>query len=238
MSDETTRVRIWWAEPRLVEGWLPLLDPGERARFDNYRRPADRARFLTGTMILRHLYAADLGVSPAAVRLARHCPDCDRPHGKVSGPGRLEISVSHSGDRVIVASCADYPVGVDVEQADPAVDHRGVAALVATDEEQAALNAGQMSLARAFTRLWTRKEAVLKALGEGLRTPMRDFTVSGPDEAAAVVGWPARPGLPGRLRLADLEADPGYGAAVAVLDSPGPVCIQCCPASELSADFG
>jgi 4'-phosphopantetheinyl transferase len=238
VSEQITGVRVWQARPQLAGGWIALLDAGERGRFEAYRRPADQARFLTGSMLARHVCAAGLGISPAEVVLDRSCPECGRPHGKVRGPGRLELSVSHSGDRVLVAACDRYPVGVDVERTDRTLDHADVAAFVAAAEEMAGLTASPVPVAVAFTRMWTRKEAVLKALGEGLRTPMRDFTVSGPDEAPAIVTWPSRPGLPGRLRLADLDAGPGYGAAVAVLDAPGPLRIRRHAASELSAEFG
>jgi 4'-phosphopantetheinyl transferase len=236
MSDKITDVRTWWAEPDLVDGWLALLEPGERDRFEAYQRPVDKARFLTGTVIVRHVYSAYLGISPAEVRLVRHCPDCGRPHGKVRGPGRLDVSVSHSGNWVIVAACADHGIGVDVEQVDPALDYSGVATLVATDDEIARLTSARVPGATAFTRLWTRKEAVLKALGEGLRTPMRDFTVSVPGETAAVVSWPSRPDLPGRLRLQDLDAGAGYSATVAVLDAQGPLRVLRYAASDLWSD--
>jgi 4'-phosphopantetheinyl transferase len=237
MSNEITDVRTWWARPRLIDGSLALLDKAEHERFKSYRRDIDRARFLTGTLIVRHVYAADLGISPLAVPLIRHCPNCDRPHGKVRGPGRLEVSVSHSGSWVVVAACRDHPVGVDVEQVDPTLDHAALLRLVATEEEATRLESNGIPGPTAFACLWTRKEAVLKALADGLRTPMNDFAVSAPGERPAVIGWPSRPDLPGRLQLHDLDADVEHAAALAVLDSPGMLRVLPYAAADLWSGF-
>jgi 4'-phosphopantetheinyl transferase len=237
MSDEITYVRTWWARPRLIDGSLALLDKAEHERFKAYRREIDRARFLTGTLIVRHVYAADLNTSPLEVPLMRHCPHCDRPHGKVRGPEPLEVSVSHSGSWVVVAACRDHPVGVDVERVDPTVDHAALLQLVATEDEAMRLGSVGISGPTAFACLWTRKEAVLKALAEGLRTPMSDFSVSAPGERPAVIGWPSRPDLPDRLLLQDLETDARHAAAVAVLDSRGKLRVSRYAAADLWSGF-
>jgi 4'-phosphopantetheinyl transferase len=191
------------------------LDANERDRLAAYRRPEDKARFVTGATIVRHVFAADLGIDPAEVRLDRGCPDCDRPHGKVrlaSGqPSDIEVSVSHSGAWVVVAAYRGHPVGVDVERIVADRDLAGVAEMVLTPNER--LHNGD------FTTYWARKEAVVKALGEGLRTPLRDFEVTAPSAPAKVLAWPARPDLIGRISLCDLDCDSSHRAALAVLDS-------------------
>jgi 4'-phosphopantetheinyl transferase len=71
--------------------------------------------------------------------------------------------------------------------------------------------------ARACLAYWTRKEAVLKATGEGLNKPMTDFTLSSPDEPPALVSWhPPDPGRPVPA-LADVPLGEDYHGAVAVL---------------------
>lgn len=213
-------VHVWWAEPRLEPAWLAQLDPAERERFAKYRRDEDKARFLTGTALVRSIYGTDLGLDPAAVRLDRRCPDCDRPHGKVrlaAGASDIEVSVSHSGDWVLVAAYRGHPIGVDVEQINPDLDHAGLARIALSDAERERL-ASNGDKAGSFTTTWARKEAVVKALGEGLRTPLNGFEVSAPEEAARIVAWPQRPELAGRVELLDLAADPAHRAAVAILD--------------------
>ncbi|MDP9240978.1 MAG: 4'-phosphopantetheinyl transferase superfamily protein [Actinomycetota bacterium] len=215
-------VQVYWA-PRSAarDGWLPLLDPAERRRHDAYRRREDRDRFLVGAVLVRLICARELSIEPARVRLDRGCPECGRPHGKVrlaAGQEPLELSVSHSGDWVVVAACRSGAVGVDVERISPTVDHTGVARIAFAAAEATYL-AGLPPDARAaaFTRYWTRKEAVAKALGEGLRTPLSAIEVSAPDQPAAVVAWSGRPERLGTVRLHDLTDDERHRASLAVI---------------------
>lgn len=210
-------VHVWWARPRLDPAWSVLLDAAEAGRLAAYRREEDQARFLTGTALVRSIYASDLGIEPAAVKLDRTCPDCDRPHGKVrlaGGGSDVEVSVSHSGDWVVVAAYRVRPIGVDVEQVNPGLDHLELARIAFTGAERERLRT-EPDRAGAFTTAWARKEAVVKALGEGLRTPLNGFSVA-PD--GRIDSWPERPDLAGRVHLLDLEADETHRAAVAVLD--------------------
>jgi 4'-phosphopantetheinyl transferase len=206
-----TEVHVWWSEPRFDPAWLGLLDPGERVRWESYRRPEDQARFLTGTVRVRELFGIELGIDPAAVRLDRTCPDCDRPHGKIHLQDRersdLELSVSHSGKWVLVAAYRGFPIGADVERIDRTVDRTEMARVALTPAERNAVRT-----AEDFITIWTRKEAILKALGEGLRKPLTSVEVSAPNEPPY-----ARGDLDGKVFLRDLEIDDAHRAAVAIL---------------------
>jgi 4'-phosphopantetheinyl transferase len=67
---------------------------------------------------------------------------------------------------------------------------------------------------------WTRKEAVVKATGEGLRVPLTDLHVSAPDQSPRLLAWYGRPELTGRLQLHALNPGPGYAACLALIDQP------------------
>ena len=69
----------------------------------------------------------------------------------------------------------------------------------------------------AFFRYWVRKEAVLKATGDGLSIPLTQLTVSGPDQPPELCGWIGRPLLPGIVTMYDLDAAPSYAAALALV---------------------
>lgn len=204
-------VDVWWGRPTegLLSG-LDLLDEAERARRAALRQPADQARFTLAANLLRMAASRVLGVPPEQLQVDRTCPDCGRPHGKPRLTGQpVELSVSHSGDRVAVAVTTAGPVGVDVEQVG-SVDFANLAGHVLAPGETA-------TSASDFYVYWTRKESVLKATGDGLRVAMTDIEVSPPNAAPALLRYADRAGL--TATMADLSPGAGYHAAVTVLGS-------------------
>jgi 4'-phosphopantetheinyl transferase len=222
---EPGTAHVWWARRQDASArHAELLDGTEQQRLAAYRRDEDRERFLVGCALAKTVLAGDAGRLPAGVRFDRTCGECGRPHGKpVIKGGDLEHSVSHSGDLVAVA-VARTPVGVDVEQLDGRArplggngDPEALARLVLADDERAALAAVRPSArAREFLVAWTRKEAVTKATGDGLRVSFSDVVVAVGGGAPRVVSWPY-PQAPESVSLMDLETDAGYVAALAVI---------------------
>lgn len=212
---------VWWSEPiRDVGTVLDLLNDAERRRFEGLRSPGDRARFVTGRVLARRALAAELGSDPAAITLITRCPTCGGPHGKpvLAGTrGAIDFSISHAGDRVVVATSRGAAIGVDVERIRTVEDLAAPGASVLADDERSVLRAlPAAQRAAAFMRYWTRKEAVLKATGEGLMTPMAALRVTAPGEPPAVASWCA--GERAReVRMLDLDPGGGYRACVAVL---------------------
>ena len=199
--------QVWWGRPGDArDAHLALLDPVERERRESFKRQIDRDRFTVGATLLRLLVAGHAGADPAALAVDRACAHCDRPHGKPRAPGTgLAVSVSHSGDRVAVA-CGRLPhVGVDVEER---------SRVAAAELASRVLCPGEKG---DFFAYWTRKEAVLKATGDGLGVPMTDVAVSAPDEPPAVLAFAPRPELVDRFAMATLHPGVGYAAALAVL---------------------
>ena len=188
---------VWWARRQdASDRHAGLLDATERRRWTAYRRDEDRARFLAGCALAKTALARYTGLRPADVRFDRTCGQCGEPHGKpVIEDGAVEHSVAHSGDVVAVA-VARTPVGVDVEQLDGRPhplggdgDPEALARLVLSAAERAVLAAvPPADRARAFLVAWTRKEAVTKATGDGLRAAFSDVVVAADD-------WPAPPGV-------------------------------------------
>jgi 4'-phosphopantetheinyl transferase len=222
-APENGTADVWWARrpdasPRLAV----LLDQAEQRRWAAYRRDADRDRFLVGCALAKTVIAACTGQRPADVSFDRTCRQCGQPHGKPVTNGDVEHSVAHSGDLVAVA-VARVPVGVDVEQLDGRPrrradgDPEALARLVLADDERAALAALHPSArSRAFLVAWTRKEAVTKAKGDGLRVPFGDVVVAAAAGAPRLTAWPY-PQDPESVSLLDLDTDPGYVAALAVI---------------------
>jgi 4'-phosphopantetheinyl transferase len=206
---------------------MDMLDDVERARAAAYVRSADCERFVLACGVTRSVLGAHLSISPADVVLDRTCQDCGQPHGKVrvvDEGSTVQLSVSHSGDAVVVAFHRSAPVGVDVERIDRGLDHARLAEQVLTDAELAQLRRlHPTARPRAFTTYWARKEAIVKATGEGLRAPLREIALSAPDRPARLLSRADRPDLVDTLWLHDLAAPPGYVAAVAVLGDRSPV---------------
>jgi 4'-phosphopantetheinyl transferase len=218
------RCQVWWARPADAHpAHLALLSDVERDRHEKLVRPADRARFLAAATLLRLVVGAHQGLPPAAVRLDRRCADCDRQHGKPRPLGTdLAVSVSHSDDRVAVACGLFAEVGVDVEGARALSDLDSLSERVLHPTERLRLPSGDPDRRReAFLTYWTRKEAVVKTTGDGLRAELSEVTVSGPEEAPRLVAYPGRPELPERFSMAQLAPGDGHLAAVAVLRAPG-----------------
>jgi 4'-phosphopantetheinyl transferase len=229
--------QVWWARPRQVPEPLlrTALSDTERQRADRYRREDDQLRSLSGAWLLRSALAAHLGASPDGVKLDRTCDECGEPHGRprLVGDAGIELSVSHSGDRVAVAISRAGPVGVDVERIDMKPQAADLADPVSADVLSGAERVGLESIPRggrhvAFIRIWVRKEALLKATGHGLRLPLDQVEVSGPAEPPALIRWPLGRS-PDEVTLLDLDAGPAHAAALALLTG-GPVAV-----SELDA---
>jgi 4'-phosphopantetheinyl transferase len=204
-------VDVWWATlAQYRPDQLDLLGEVERQRRERFRREEDRIRFTVGVAVLRRAVAGTLGVPVADVAIDRTCPTCDEPHGRPRLPsGELHLSVSHSGVWVAVAVTAAAPVGVDVEQVRP-IDIASMTSLVLAPQERAE------TLAEFYTH-WTRKESVVKATGDGLRTSMAGVVV---DPGGRVTAYPDRPDLV--ATAVDLARRDGYVAALTVLSATRP----------------
>jgi 4'-phosphopantetheinyl transferase len=146
-------------------------------------------------------------------------PTVQDPSGAGGVCGRLWVSLSHSGNRAAVAVAWDTAIGVDLE----AITLRGadlpLSALSGAEREQLA-GLPPADRLPAFIRYWTRKEAAVKATGDGLLVPPDRITMSPPDEPPAIRGWVDRPPPHAPIFLTDLEPGPGYRAALATLGRP------------------
>ncbi|MFJ8104485.1 4'-phosphopantetheinyl transferase family protein [Streptomyces sp. NPDC096132] len=217
-------VEVSWARlGDAHDGLRSLLDPVERARLDATPDPATRGRFLVGCALSRLLLGELLGMPPADVPLRRVCPRCGGPHGKPrldapAGSAAYDFSVTHSGALIGVAVCAGAEVGLDVEDADAALDVDSAARIALSARESAILRSLPPADRKpAFLRIWTRKEAVLKALGVGLHMPLHALEMSPPEAPPTVLAWPDHPAAVRReLHLADMVVDGVHPAVVAV----------------------
>nr|WP_086839568.1 4'-phosphopantetheinyl transferase superfamily protein [Amycolatopsis kentuckyensis] len=212
-------IEVRWSSPLPAEDrFLRLLDEVEQGRFDAYRQEADKRRFLTGRVLAKTVAAERLGLALETVKFDATCEDCGKPHGRPRIPGAdLTLSISHSGDLIGIAATPSVPVGLDVETATRRADDGLIEYALSPAEAEHLAGLDPAEKAAAFFVYWTRKEAVMKATGKGLRIPLQSITFSRYDEPASLVssGDPAL--APATTRLVDLKAADGYRAAIAVL---------------------
>lgn len=217
--------RVWWAHTGrdlVGDGGDGLMSDEERDRARAMTRPQARRRFVLGCALMRLAVARHLGLAPTDVRIERRCPDCGGPHGRPWLPGQtgLHLSLSHAGPHVVCAVARGAPIGVDVEDGAGLVDAGSLAEKVLAPVEIAAYRRLPPDRRpEALLVYWTRKEAVLKATGDGLRVPMRTLAVSGPYAEPRVLGW--APGdRPGPITRDDRSGLITRG------DRPGPIALH------------
>lgn len=210
-------VVVWWAEPVAPEdggALVPLLDEHERVRLDRFRRAEDRARYLAAHALTRLALADVVGLPAGELRFDRTCR-CGQQHGKPVLPGGPGFSLTHAGELVGVAVHPAGAVGLDVEQERELTDLPAMAAHVCSPTERT-------PDAAAFFTLWTRKEALLKATGEGLASPMSAITLG----SSGVREWVGDGAPRAPVWLRDLHPASGYRAALAGL-GPEPSDVRC-----------
>ena len=182
---------------------------------DRFRFERDRRRYLIGRGLLRLLLGRYLDMAPQDLRF--EAAAAGKPH-LASGQGQLQFNIAHSGDYVLIAIADGRAVGIDVEQVRNDFDAGQVAAHFFSTIEQRDLEAltGRVKI-EAFFECWARKEAYVKARGEGLSLPLGQFDVSlRPDEPARLIATRPDPAEAGRWQLSSLGVADGYKAALVV----------------------
>jgi 4'-phosphopantetheinyl transferase len=205
----------------VAERFVPYLGADEKERAARFQFEQHRNSFVIAHGVLRILLGHYLNVSPISIQFkfgAKGKP-------ALAAPADVDFNMSHSGGLAVFAFMAGCEVGVDVEHLRPLQDMHRIASRFFCSEEAAEL----MSLAaeqreQGFYLCWTRKEAYIKAIGDGLSAPLDDFRVT------------LRPGQPARFlhiahdtsaaeawKLHDLQLGPNYSAALAYCETERPV---------------
>ncbi|MFF2348933.1 4'-phosphopantetheinyl transferase family protein [Kitasatospora sp. NPDC058115] len=200
-----------------------LLTAVEKERAARFRHESGRVDFIAAHALVRLCAAGLLGVPADRLALAQHCPDCGKgDHGKPYLPNHpgIEVSLSHTKG-VVAAAAAHRPVGVDVELTDRGGTLLDVAPRVLTAQELRQVRE-HPDPARAFLRLWVRKEALIK-IGRTTLDGLAEVDLSG-----LPLDLPG-----GRPRLSAFEGlqlldwvDEAHGAAVAAVSEVPPRAVE------------
>jgi 4'-phosphopantetheinyl transferase len=170
-----SNLQVWAVDLDRAGGDAGLLSPRERASAARLKQPNERRWSLQAHCAVRRILALQLGVDPRYLEF--DATDAGKPF--LAKPAQaLQFNLSHSGRHGLIAIAEDRSVGVDIEICRPMDDLLGVSMGVATTLEidlLSQLPAGEML--SSFFDLWTRKEALLKAIGRGFLVDPRQVEV-------------------------------------------------------------
>lgn len=218
---ERNQVHVWCAaldRPEwLVNSLWNTLAPDERERAKRFHFRRDSEHFIIARGLLRNIVGRYSGIEPGALRF------CYGPYGKPAlaeelNAAMIRFNVSHSHGLALFAIARGREIGVDLEYARRGPSQEHIAERFFSRQEVAALRALPADMqAEAFFSCWTRKEAYIKARGEGLSLPLDQFDVSlTPGEPAALLSTRCDPQEASRWSLRELNPASNYVAALAV----------------------
>jgi 4'-phosphopantetheinyl transferase len=197
-----------------------MLSPDEQERAARFRFERHRDAYVASRGTLRQVLSRYLHVPAAEIRFAYG------PHGKPSttpvegipSPPGVEFNLSHSGEVALVAVTQGRRVGVDVERMRADLASEAIARRYFSPREVTALLAlPESSRLAGFFACWCRKEAYLKARGDGLTHPLNAFDVTlAPHEPPQLLATRHGEDEAHRWKLHALEVGAEYAAALAV----------------------
>lgn len=197
----------------------PALDAPERARAARFAFPRDRRRYVAAHTALRRILAGYVGAPPAALPL--RASDTGKP--LLALPGAPAFNLSHAGGLALLAVGHVRALGIDVEAVRPLPDADLLARRCFTPAECVMIAAtAPQQRALAVMTCWTRKEALLKATGDGLGRDPAGIHV-GADAVPRHVAVPRNgDAAPWSIALRTFRPAPGHIAAygVALGDAP------------------
>jgi 4'-phosphopantetheinyl transferase len=169
---------LWLVGPagpdRVPEHLWDTLSSSEKDRANRFHRAEDRALFALTRGMLRYLLSEAKGIAADKIAFA------DGPHGKprLAGTGGPYFNVSHSGCWALIGFSGSREIGVDIEFMRAAGDELDLARSFFSAAECRSLEGlANGVLFSSFYKIWTCKEAVLKAIGAGISTHLKDFSV-------------------------------------------------------------
>lgn len=218
---ESAEVHVWRAslnqEPSTLRACSDILAPDERSRADKFHFRKDREHFIIARGVLRFILSRYLNTSPQLIRFSYNHygkPALDAATRDKS----LRFNLSHANEVALYAFTRDREIGLDVEFIRADFASLDIAERFFSKTEIATLQSLPAHVqTEAFFKCWTRKEAYIKALGEGLSHPLDRFAVSlAPGQAAALLSADNDPREVSRWSMVELAAGAGYEAALVV----------------------
>lgn len=171
---ENNIVHLWRAKLSefTEEKYFNLLSPDEAQRANRFRFPKHRRRFAITRGILREILSKYVAISPEQITFT---------YGQRGKPylenNLLYFNISHSEEVAVYALTKEIEIGVDVQKIEEKYPDDVAKRFFTNDEYEALNRMPELNRAEAFCQLWAAKEAVIKAVGEGLYVPLGNFSI-------------------------------------------------------------
>jgi len=216
----TGRVHVWRVrldEPPAAGSEAAVLSPDEVARGSRFHFEKDRIHFTRCRYALRGVLAGYLALPAGMIRF-EYMTSGKPQLAAEQNPRVLHFNVSHSANMALIAVGSERRLGVDIEKIRADVDMTALAERFFSLRERTGLQAlPDHFRVQGFFACWTRKEAFLKATGEGLSFPLADFSVTThPDLDPQLEELKGNPEAGKQWFLEDLSVVDGFRATVAV----------------------
>lgn len=214
-------VQLWRADLEAIRAdenrWRNVLSGDELTRASRFHFPRDRQLFIASRALLRMILGGYLATDPTRVSFSysqKQKPSLGAAHAGSD----VTFNLSHSGGIALLAFTHRREIGIDVEQVRREPDLEAIARRFFSAHEQAQLaDLPPANRPEGFFRCWTRKEAYMKATGDGLSLPLHQFDVSiAEEESNALLATRPNSSEAALWSLRDIPAPPGYFAALCV----------------------
>jgi 4'-phosphopantetheinyl transferase len=194
-----------------------VLPADELDRAGRFYFERDRRRFAVSHAMVRHVLGRYLALGPQELRFvlgAKGKPELATQCNSL----RLKFNLSHSGEFALMGVSINLTMGIDIEEIRPDFGTQEIAERFFSRYEVATfLSLPQHQRAEAFFYCWTRKEAYIKAQGDGLSLPLDSFDVTfAPGTEPALLRVAEDPNEVARWKLYDINPGPGYKAALMI----------------------
>ncbi len=222
LSIEPHQLHIWRVDlhpsPQAAGIEREMLSPAETDRMEKFQFEPDRYRFIVSHCALRIILSRYLDIAPQQVQY--QYTDKGKP-SLVPATG-LFFNLAHSGELALVAVGLHSQIGVDVEFIRMVDDLDQLAKSCFSQSEFQAFQQTPAALKqRVFFNGWTRKEAYIKAVGDGLSIPLDQFDVSMlPEESPMLLSIASHPDEVNQWSMQDIPVGDDYAACIAIKTRP------------------
>ncbi len=215
---EEYQVHVWQANIKADSAYYKdfsnALSSDELERANNFRFPKDRERFIIRRYQLRLILSKYCGCQPNEIMFGYN--SFKKPFIWLPEFKEVKFNMSCSGDLMLVGLCNQNEIGIDIEKVCEIHNLDNIASENFSLQELKYLN-GTLDKINAFYKIWTRKEAFIKAIGKGMYYPLKSFCVevnsSGGYEQLVIFNHLTESKL---WRTAEINSPAGYIASIAI----------------------